>query len=230
MEDKIKDIFEDEEKAEKLSKIIKDEVDRRVEERIDDRNDDSNKETEDISRRSFLKKLGAGAAGLGMASLIPGASAYDIRSSDGLEVFDSNGKYFDVNPGGPVEINNTSLTLNSNRIGSVDQIDFDEDTKQKAQWYSTTYSTGVESSTLYWESNNRFRWYADNVGADGGTSNHMQLDANNLWLESVNLNMNANNITDVRSTGNTVVVSGSQFEVQVDGTDGSGIINLKTSS
>lgn len=115
MEDKIKEIFEDDVKAEKLSEIIKEEVDRRVQERVKNKeNKEGVNDEDEISRRSFLKKIGAGAAGLGAASLIPGASAYDIRSSDGLEVFDSNGKYFDVNPGGPVTVQNTALSVSKN--------------------------------------------------------------------------------------------------------------------
>lgn len=92
-----------------------------------------------------------------------------------------------------------NLDINSNSLNNVDQIDFDEDSKDKAQWYNQDYTTGVESSTLYWESNNRFRWYANNVGEDGGSSDHMQLDSNQLDLSRVDLDMNNNVITGVSS-------------------------------
>lgn len=78
-----------------------------------------------ISRRSFLKKLGAGAAGLGALSLAPAASQLKITkngiSSDtGFNFFDSGSQYFKINNGGPVEVKNTNLSLNNGMIEKND--------------------------------------------------------------------------------------------------------------
>ena len=50
-----------------------------------------------------------------------------------------------------------------------------------------------------------------------------------LELENATLDANENNITNVRSSGHSTVVSGTDYEIQKDGTDGDGIINFKTS-
>ncbi len=68
------------------------------------------KKSSEIGRRSFLRKLGAGAIGIGIFSL-PSVSALDIKSSTGLEVFSGNKKYLDVESGGPVSVNNTGLNV-----------------------------------------------------------------------------------------------------------------------
>lgn len=332
-------------KEEEIREIIEQEVEQRVEKRVQEelekrgvkektksevRNSDSK-----ISRRQFLKKAGLGAAGLGALSILPSASALDIKdetlsiqtgtdasslsealsidssgnvtigpgsqpltidagnndyfnihdasytgnavmpaieftdpnnsnvglygASEGLVsdsrfriqnnnlridtgqsiedgsgqerlklwsgttgLFDPSGtQRFKINDGGPVGINSSDLDLNSNQIDNVDQIGFDNNTKQKAQWYSTSYATGVESSTLYWESNKRFRWYANGVGADGGTSDHMQLDDNKLRLQSVKLDMNNNNIKSIGSLNGADIQNASSGQVpaaQGDGT------------
>ncbi|MFB6208710.1 MAG: twin-arginine translocation signal domain-containing protein, partial [Candidatus Nanohaloarchaea archaeon] len=96
------------EAAEKLNEAMKERLDGRVEELLGERETDSG---EEVSRRSFIKKLGLGAMGVGLASLIPSGSAYNIRSSDGLEVWGNGTKYFDVNPSGPVEVKNADLRL-----------------------------------------------------------------------------------------------------------------------
>ncbi len=102
---------------EELEDLIEKKVQERVEEELQKKKGSeekkSQKEKEGMSRRSFLKKAGLGALGLGAMSLMPSA-AYDIKSSDGLEVFESGTKYFDVNPGGPVEVKNTGFNLPSN--------------------------------------------------------------------------------------------------------------------
>jgi len=88
-EDDLEKVFENEEMEEQLEKII----DRKVEERLKERTENNKIEDnqERISRRSFLRKLGTGAIGLGALSLLP-SSAMNIKSSDGLEVWDSNTK------------------------------------------------------------------------------------------------------------------------------------------
>lgn len=81
----------------------------------------------------------------------------------------------------------SAIEAGNQLIDDVDRIDFDEDTKEKAQWYGTDYTTGVESSTLYWESGNRFRWYANSQNHDGGSSDVMQLDKSRLLLSGIHL-------------------------------------------
>jgi len=68
-----------------------------------------------ISRREFLKKAGIGTIGLGALALTP-SSALNIKDKD-LDVFTGTSssnvkKYFSVNQGGPVEIQNTDLIIN----------------------------------------------------------------------------------------------------------------------
>ena len=74
------------------------------------------KDDEEISRRSFLRKLGAGAVGLGALSLAPAASKLTItdtgiEGSTGLNFLDSGSQYFKVNSGGPVEVQNTDFRI-----------------------------------------------------------------------------------------------------------------------
>lgn len=108
-------------KEDKLEEIIEKKVQKRMEEerkkiRKEIKQELKNKQKtpekqNKISRRSFLKKLGAGAIGLSALTL-PGA-ALDIKDLD-LEVFTGTGpdslqKYLTVNQDGPVEITNTKL-------------------------------------------------------------------------------------------------------------------------
>lgn len=118
LEDKIKEAIENDSLEETLEKI----VDQKVEEKLEEQNtkkeekQDSEKDEKTLSRRSFLKKIGFGAAGLGAASLIPTASALKIKDSDGFQASSGNTEYLDVNPNGPVEVKNTNLSLASNDL------------------------------------------------------------------------------------------------------------------
>lgn len=69
-----------------------------------------------FSRRDFIKTLGLGTLGLGAASMIPGATALDIHDSNGLSVYSDNTNYFNVNPGGPVEVLNADLDLDDDLV------------------------------------------------------------------------------------------------------------------
>lgn len=112
LENKIKEAIEKDNLEETLEKI----VDQKVEEKLNEKQKDTDntrkesKEDSAISRRSFLKKLGAGAAGLGAASLIPSASALDVKDSNGLRVYSGGTEYLDAS-GNPVEIKNASLKI-----------------------------------------------------------------------------------------------------------------------
>ncbi len=116
MESELKEIFDDEEKAEKLSRVLDKEVERRVEEKINgQRRKKKVKQTEEFSRRSFLKKVGAGAAGIGAMGL---ASASGLKLTEsgvsgisGFNISDSGSDYFRVKDGGPVEVLNAGLRI-----------------------------------------------------------------------------------------------------------------------
>ena len=88
--------------------------------------EDQSNEEEHVSRRSFLKKLGIGAAGLGAASIMPSATAFDIKGDNfqvltGTSKSDLN-KYFSVNQGGPVEIQNTDLIVKNSTGQEILQV------------------------------------------------------------------------------------------------------------
>jgi len=118
VEEEVTDIVDDEEKADKLESLIERKVEEKVKSVVGENREEKNKakkQTGGVSRRGFLKKLGASAIGLGALSLSP-VSSYNIRSSDALEVYNSGTKYFDVNPGGPVEVLNSQLKVKGNTV------------------------------------------------------------------------------------------------------------------
>jgi hypothetical protein len=68
------------------------------------------------------------------------------------------------------------------------------------------------------------------VGYDSDGSIRFYRNGNRMMkIDSGALDMGANGITNVRTNGHNPVVSGVDYEVQKDGTDGAGIINFKTS-
>lgn len=104
-----------------IEKMIEEKVEREVQKRLKEektnraRGDNSENTDQEISRRSFLKKIGAGAAGLGALTLLPNASALNVRSNNGFQVYGgSNTKFFDVNSGGPINVENTDLSIVGN--------------------------------------------------------------------------------------------------------------------
>ncbi|MEM5829866.1 MAG: hypothetical protein QXU15_03930, partial [Candidatus Aenigmatarchaeota archaeon] len=54
-------------------------------------------------------------------------------------------------------------------LASGGQIDFYDETGDKAYWYSNTYGTGIESGTLTDWSNSRFRWRIGGTSVSSGT-------------------------------------------------------------
>ena len=98
----------------------------------------SEKELEEVSdRRKFIKKVLGGAAALGAASLVPSASALDIRDSHGFQVYDDTStEYLDVNAGGPVEVKNTDLKVTTGH--------FDGKYITKTNKVSSNYTTSGE--------------------------------------------------------------------------------------
>ncbi|MFP4038789.1 MAG: twin-arginine translocation signal domain-containing protein, partial [Candidatus Nanohaloarchaea archaeon] len=113
MEDQIKDIVEDEEKAEKLSQLIEQKIEEKVEKVTGQKTrekQEKKQEEKELTRRGFLKKLGAGTLGLGAMSLLPSVSAYDIKSSDGLQVWSDGDELIDASSA-PVEILDSNFRL-----------------------------------------------------------------------------------------------------------------------
>jgi len=109
-----------EERFEELIERVKDleEENKQLKKRLKNRSEDTDSEKLDnkLSRRSFLKKLGAGAVGLGALGLSPAASQLKLSKNGlftdtGLGLTDSGSEYFKVNSGGPVEVKNTDLRL-----------------------------------------------------------------------------------------------------------------------
>ena len=67
---------------------------------------------DNVSRRNFLKKLGAGAIGIGALTISP-ASALDIRSNNLNFYGADNNKELEITDGGPINMN-TEVAINSN--------------------------------------------------------------------------------------------------------------------
>lgn len=125
MTDKIGDLVEDKEKARKLEELIEKKVDKKIS-RVQDREDKNQSppriKNDSISRRKFLKSMSIGVAGLGALSLLPSVSAFNIRSSDGLEVWSSGNENFEVKNGDVSVLGGAALDLNSNNIINVNQL------------------------------------------------------------------------------------------------------------
>jgi len=104
---------------EELAETIEEIIEQKVEERIQEQKEKQKKESKDeqIDRRSFMKKIGAGAIGLGAASLIPSTSALDVRDSTGLSVYQDSKEYLDVSSSA-VNILNTVLKEQGNRVAT----------------------------------------------------------------------------------------------------------------
>jgi len=84
----------------------------------------TNKEKKELSRRNFIKKLGAGVIGLGALTMSP-VSALNVKDND-FDVFtgadtSSLEKYFSISQGGPVRVQNTNLELPTDRSIEDDQ-------------------------------------------------------------------------------------------------------------
>ena len=73
-----------------------------------------------LSRRSFLKALGGGAAGLGAAAMIPSAAGLRINSDQGLSYYNSssaNRSQFEVRPNGILDAQ--QIGTDKNPVGSI---------------------------------------------------------------------------------------------------------------
>lgn len=78
-------------KDENLDDVIEKKIEEKVENKLEEmaendvqKNHDSSSE---LSRREFLKKTGFGMMGIGALAMIPGSSAFNVRTSNPLQYF-----------------------------------------------------------------------------------------------------------------------------------------------
>ncbi len=118
LEEKVEELSERLEKVEKENNELK-KRNRKLEsafETITSRSENLEQNSgNEISRRGFLRKLGAGAAGLGALGISSASglklTKNSISNNSGFDFLDSGSQYFKINDGGPVEINNTNLRV-----------------------------------------------------------------------------------------------------------------------
>ncbi|QGA80336.1 twin-arginine translocation signal domain-containing protein [Candidatus Nanohalobium constans] len=143
----------------KIEEIIEQKVEQRVQEELEkrgiekaesDEQEESNKK--EVTRRSFLKKLGAGAIGISALSLSP-ASALNIRSND-FSVYAGNDstKELQVNSGGPVEVKNSDLDLTGGNLDNTTFIDFGDRDDDGYYWRQGVLSD--DEWFLQWRNDN----------------------------------------------------------------------------
>ncbi len=237
----IEDIVEDEDKAKRLEEIIE----RKVEERVSSNKKTGDERSEEVSRRGFLRKIGAGALGFGVLSL-PAASAFNIRSSDALEVYSNGNKYFDVEPGGPVKTNNADLQVDGQLTAGTNGNFYTDtgilssvrlDGEQTFFEANTTDSTGHAGIELIGngESKARFEWSAGsghaNIEDAVNNSNWVVFNPGGSVDVKTNLEVNGSTVWHAGNDGSGSSLEADQidgYDVQKDGTDGSGVINFKT--
>lgn len=98
----------------KIRKIVREEI------RKSKQKQSKEDQVETVSRRDFLKKLGVGALGLGALSL-PSVSAYEIRSSHGLDVWSEGSQHMEVY-NGEIDFHDNNLT----RVNQINGQDVDD--------------------------------------------------------------------------------------------------------
>lgn len=114
-EKKVKDLIDRVEKLEEENKELKEKL------AEDSRSTHKSKSSSsEISRRDFLKKVGAGAAGIGALSLSPVASQLKltkngISSSSGLNFLDSGNEYFSME-NSRFKLINADMDFNANTV------------------------------------------------------------------------------------------------------------------
>ncbi len=155
------------------------------------------KENQDqLSRRSFLKKVGAGAAGLGAVGIASASglklTADGVSSASGLEFLDSGSQYFNINSGGPVQIKNTKMEVlgtdaSDNSLRLDGHIDF-TGANANGSPVLRTPGGGSDSIRLFDEANsqNLMKWN------EGGP------------VEVKNADLNVSGTVDIKSDGGRV--------------------------
>jgi len=139
---------------EKLEEIIEQKVEERVDKRVKEELEKhgidktkSSESNEDLSRRSFLKKLGASAIGLGALS-IPSASALNFRS-DNLQFYGGKGESnieFKVDSIGNITASNT-LNMSSNKIINLSTPSNPQDAATY-KWVNNNYNNYTDSDAI----------------------------------------------------------------------------------
>lgn len=81
--------------SEKLDKIIEQKIEERIDKKLEEKlgekgNRQEKTQSDKISRRKFIKKMSAGTAGIGAAAFLPMSSAFNIRTSNPLQYFNSS--------------------------------------------------------------------------------------------------------------------------------------------
>jgi hypothetical protein len=99
-------------------------IDKKIETKIQEQNTDKPKTNNDseITRRNFLKKIGAGAGSLGILSLLPSTAA-KLNIRDDTDIYgniDTNGNTITDSTGQPVNINADTVDgKHANQIGGA---------------------------------------------------------------------------------------------------------------
>jgi len=157
--EKVRKLEEQKEEIQKQNKKLVKEINEIKQDR-NKRNINSKKVREqDISRRTFLKKLGLGAAGLGALTMSP-TSALNIKDDD-LDIYTGTSKndltkYLSITQNGEVKIQNTDLMIKG-------------ETAATQNWAS---GHGLENSE------NSLRINAEDIGTgiNGGSGTNLSLD------------------------------------------------------
>lgn len=104
---------------ERLDRRLEEEVEKKIKERESERVNRNKDSSTNLSRRDFLKKIGTGVAGLGALTILPSASAFNIRTSNSLKYFGDNqdNPNFSVQPDGTLE----TQSINSNELGITNE-------------------------------------------------------------------------------------------------------------
>lgn len=139
------------EKSKKDYKQVEKKVEEKIEEMVVDKVEHGDDSSGELSRRDFLKKLGTGAAGFGALAMIPGSSAFNIRTSNPLNYYGDNqtNPNFSVQPDGTLQAQSVKVdevTISSTgpikEVGTVDAGKLDPGTTSNISvTFSNTYSS-----------------------------------------------------------------------------------------
>ncbi|MBI3494721.1 carbohydrate binding domain-containing protein, partial [Candidatus Saccharibacteria bacterium] len=103
-------------------------------------------------------------------------------------------------------------------LGASDQLDFTDEVGDKAYWYSNTYGTGIESSTLTNWSGSQFRWRTGGTSVSTGTE-RMLLTTTGLDIDGT-LNSGTANAFQVSTAGAVTAVGVNSGTGLLQGTGG----------
>lgn len=173
-----------------MKEQLDEELEKRFGKSFGERTEEDDKKSEDsLTRREFLKKTGLGAAGLSAMALIPSVSAFNIRTSNPLQYFNSSNPSepnFKVNQTGDIDAGNANLAeIVANQVTAENKLKIPAkqsaeknqeiwvDTanqKLKTRYNGTTYkadltSTEIPKSVVHqWNANIYSDPWSDTVG------------------------------------------------------------------